>query len=838
MLMKTNLKKCRVLVLMCLSLCFFSSPARSITLQIPTRPTQFPLVLDTYSNSGNLIAWGANQYNQSSQASWITNAIEATGGPGTSYALLNNGNVLAWGNNNNNYSTAIPISLGGNIQQSPFPPGNAVQIAAGGDFGLALLSDGSVIGWGGNPYLHVPASLHNVVQICPGWGGLYALLNNGTIVSCSGGSTNVSQINGLSNIVSIAGSKGGFIALLSNGSVQDCNVNPPTLIQGITNAVQIAQGDYSYALKSDGTVVSWGNSRQPINAPSYVTNIVQIAAGNSESGSSGFAMALRSDGTVVTWGDNQELYGYGLSNIPSGLTNVISIASGYNQFLAIYNQLGQYINSWGFIPNQYYNTPFTIFPPAASSGLPVQISVLSGPATISGNIVTPTGIGTVTLSANQPGIPYAFSPAKTITNSFVVYPAQQTLKPINLSTFIGYGSSPITLDQTNALGLPLTYSILSGPASISGSLLNLIGVGTVTYVTRQAGNSNYLSASVTNSFAVKYTQKITPFSSIPAKTFGNAPFAIFPPIASSSLPVTLSILSGPASINGNTVTLKGAGTVVVAANQAGNANYAAAPQITTSFTVNKGTQTISLANVSHPTVTGTYMIPTLNSSAGLPVTFGVSSQSVLITAVGTNQYNIPAPGTVIITANQPGNANYNPAPQVTLSFTVTKAPQTITFPAVGPQDYADPSVPISPSASSGLPVTTKVVSGPATVSGNKVTLTGTGTVVLAANQAGNAAWLAAPQVTMTFTVKNFGQSIGPFSAISNVSFATTKSITITPPVATSGLGVTVSVKSGPATISGNKVTLTGKGTVVLVANQAGNANYNAALPVTTSFVVN
>jgi hypothetical protein len=46
------------------------------------------------------------------------------------------------------------------------------------------------------------------------------------------------------------------------------------------------------------------------------------------------------------------------------------------------------------------------------------------------------------------------------------------------------------------------------------------------------------------------------------------------------------------------------------------------------------------------------------------------------------------------------------------------------------------------------------------------------------------------------------------------------------------------VKSGNATISANNtVTLTGIGTVILAANQTGNANYNAATEVTTSFAV-
>jgi hypothetical protein len=57
------------------------------------------------------------------------------------------------------------------------------------------------------------------------------------------------------------------------------------------------------------------------------------------------------------------------------------------------------------------------------------------------------------------------------------------------------------------------------------------------------------------------------------------------------------------------------------------------------------------------------------------------------------------------------------------------------------------------------------------------------------------------------------------------------------PSATSGLPVTLSVKSGPATISGNTVTINGTGIVMLVANQSGNANYLAADPMIAAFAV-
>jgi hypothetical protein len=65
--------------------------------------------------------------------------------------------------------------------------------------------------------------------------------------------------------------------------------------------------------------------------------------------------------------------------------------------------------------------------------------------------------------------------------------------------------------------------------------------------------------------------------------------------------------------------------------------------------------------------------------------------------------------------------------------------QTITFPAIASRSYG--SAPFTVGATSSLgssyPVTIAVQSGPATISGNTVTLTGVGTVVLKASQAGD-----------------------------------------------------------------------------------------------------
>ena len=82
-------------------------------------------------------------------------------------------------------------------------------------------------------------------------------------------------------------------------------------------------------------------------------------------------------------------------------------------------------------------------------------------------------------------------------------------------------------------------------------------------------------------------QNIT-FASIPDKLTIDNPFTIAAS-ASSGLPVSFNVVSGPASIvAGNTIVLDGTtGVVVVEAIQAGNVNYNPAPSVTKSFTVSE-----------------------------------------------------------------------------------------------------------------------------------------------------------------------------------------------------------------------------------------------------------
>ncbi|QNF31554.1 T9SS type A sorting domain-containing protein [Adhaeribacter swui] len=81
----------------------------------------------------------------------------------------------------------------------------------------------------------------------------------------------------------------------------------------------------------------------------------------------------------------------------------------------------------------------------------------------------------------------------------------------------------------------------------------------------------------------KLGQKVT-FDPIPTKKTGDAPFALTAG-STSRLPVKITIVSGPATIKNNVVTLTGSGVVTVKASQAGNQTYLPAPDVIQTFLV-------------------------------------------------------------------------------------------------------------------------------------------------------------------------------------------------------------------------------------------------------------
>ena len=510
----------------------------------------------------------------------------------------------------------------------------------------------------------------------------------------------------------------------------------------------------------------------------------------------------------------------------------------------------QTIGSFAPISAKSYGVaPFTVAIPTASSGLPVSLSVLSGPATVNGNTVTVTGVGTVTLAADQAGSSN-YSSASEQTVSFTVNVATQTISAFATIPAQTYGVPFTVVSPVASAGLPVTLSVIAGPATIAGNTVTPTGTGNVTLAANQSGNSNVAAASqvLANVSINTAPQVLQPFQTVPniiADYTTVQPFAITPPLSSSTNAVIVSVKSGPAKITNNILTVTGNGVVALSATQPANANYLAATPVTTSFSIGRNTQTLSgsfaVSDTTYPTTPISVSLPVSvdasNNPTKLPVSLSVISGPA---SASGSKVTVTGAGVVTLAANQAGSSTYGPAPQLTTSFNVAQGSNSINaFGTNVPTSVAYGVSPFNvtvPSASSGLPVNLSVLSGPATISGNTVTVTGVGVVTLAANQPGNANYPAAAQTTTSFNVTAGSQTVGAFATIPAKTYGNTP-FTVTIPASSSGLPVTLSVLSGPATVSGNTVTLTGGGTVILAADQAGNENYSAASEVTTTLTV-
>ncbi|GEO04141.1 hypothetical protein AAE02nite_18050 [Adhaeribacter aerolatus] len=406
------------------------------------------------------------------------------------------------------------------------------------------------------------------------------------------------------------------------------------------------------------------------------------------------------------------------------------------------------------IPDKLYgDAPFTLNA-TSSSGLSLYYRIMSGPATLSGKTLTMTGVGKVTVRAYHPGND-RYLAATPVDVSFNVLSPTRLSQTISFASLPNkeYGDAPFTISATASSGLPVSFSVVVGGATISGNTVTLTDSGMVTIRASQAGNATYLAApDVDRTFRVwgppKMSQTIN-FPPLPKVTFSEPPFMVSA-TASSGLPVSFSILSGPATISGNIVTLTGAGIVTVRASQAGSGTYHTAQPVDQSFTVVKAAQTINFAPLADKTYGDAPVNLTATASSGLPVSFRVISGTVKL--LGNTLYLLGA-GTVTVQAEQPGDNNYSDATVVQRSFTVAKANQTINLAAIPDKTLGEAPFMQSATASSGLPLSYSIVSGPATIAGNVVTLTGVGTVTVRAAQAGDANYNSA-STEKSFAVKS------------------------------------------------------------------------------------
>jgi Leucine-rich repeat (LRR) protein len=216
----------------------------------------------------------------------------------------------------------------------------------------------------------------------------------------------------------------------------------------------------------------------------------------------------------------------------------------------------------------------------ASSGLDVSYTSSDlTVATIDGNTVIIVGAGTTTITASQAG-DGNYLAATDVQQTLTVEKAAQTITfgALDNKTF---GDADFGLTATASSGLDVSYTSSDlTVATIDGNTVIIVGAGTTTITASQAGDDNYNAATeVQQTLTVEQAAQTITFGALDNKTFGDADFDLTA-TASSGLDVsyTSSDLT-VATIDGNTVTIVGAGTTTITASQAGDDNYHAADPV-------------------------------------------------------------------------------------------------------------------------------------------------------------------------------------------------------------------------------------------------------------------
>ena len=287
-------------------------------------------------SDGSVRAWGLNHYGELGNGATadspspvavggLANVVAVAAGDNHSLALLSNGAVVVWGRNSNGQlglgTSSGPESCEGNpCSRAPVAvPGlsDVIAIAASNGYSLALLSNGSVLGWGQDHY----GQLGDGVGVQSG-------------CECVDHPT---PVPGLSGAMAISAGTFEASALLSDGTVKDwgrnvtgglgngavttatpCQCLPPVAVNGLAGVKAVSAGGlHGMALLVGGGVQAWGYNTEgqlgngatssggceciptPVSV-SGTSGIQQIAAGGYHS------LALLPDGSAQSWGRNDE----------------------------------------------------------------------------------------------------------------------------------------------------------------------------------------------------------------------------------------------------------------------------------------------------------------------------------------------------------------------------------------------------------------------------------------------------------------------------------------------------------------------------------------------------
>ena len=282
----------------------------------------------------------------------------------------------------------------------------------------------------------------------------------------------------------------------------------------------------------------------------------------------------------------------------------------------------------------------------------------------------------------------------------------------------------------------------STPGVSAVALSNTIGTGTTLNATSSAAGTGYWLVVPGGSAAPSARQVVdgVTYGSVSTVFGGSAPMS-----AATATPFGITgLLAGTAY-----------DAYFVALDAALNASAVSGPL---GFTPTRANQTLSFGaapSMVFGGATGAVTATSTSPNSGNAISYSVpSTPSVCSVNPSSGVVTALAAGACIVAANQAGDGNYNAAAPVTQSILIAKASQSITFGAAPSKMFAGATATVSATGgASGAAVSfSSQTPSVCTVSGTAVTAVAAGACTVAADQAGNANYSAAPQVTRAIAV--------------------------------------------------------------------------------------
>lgn len=475
-------------------------------------------------------------------------------------------------------------------------------LALGNNFTLGIRSNGSLWAWGYNINGQIGDG-SNTQRISP------------------------VQVGGDTDWAKVTATTSHSLALKTNGSLWAWGNNAngqlglgdttsrssPVQVGTEVDWVQVSgYGTSSYGIKADGSLWAWGlNTSGQLGLGNNVSRNVPVRVGTDNdwkqiSGSSTWAAAVKSDGTLWVWGNNvtgQQGTGPGATTqspmqlgnsqgwvaVEAANVHITAMREDGSVWTAGFSGSNRLTSSSG--RSRYAFSPvlpglvepeLTLLPPGvssgnitSSSGLPVNLELVSGTGEINGNHIVHTGPmgSTMVVLAWHPGdetawdaIPPTQISLTTQEITFAAIPEQSVGTPLDISSA-----------ASTASGLPITYTLTEGHgiAQLTNGILTFTAPGSVTIQASQAGNESFVAAvPVSRTFTVVKGEQILTFDpSVPE----SHSFSLAVGLAASSsrglTPFTYSVLSGPGQVYGNVLVFSAPGEVEVQVSQAGNFAY-------------------------------------------------------------------------------------------------------------------------------------------------------------------------------------------------------------------------------------------------------------------------